>query len=221
MALLLLDRPAVRNALDSALVRSLTEAIARYVELPCLRAIVLGSTVRAMFCAGADLSIDDAERREVSDALYGLYEQLVTAGVPVIAAVDGPTVGGGAQLALAADVRIGSADARFRFAGPGHGLAVGPWALPSTVGRRGLELVVSQRFVAAAEAAQWGLLDRIVPEPLVAALELASGIAQLDAAAVRRAKEHVVRGEHLLERMRAERSGNAAVFTGTVTRATR
>ena len=88
----------------------------------------------------ADLSLADDERAQVSDLLYRLYQRMLLSPAPVIAAVDGPAVGGGAQLALASDLRVGGAGARLRFVGPGHGLAVGSWGLPSLVGRgRGCE----------------------------------------------------------------------------------
>jgi enoyl-CoA hydratase/carnithine racemase len=211
-----LDRPSVHNALDRALVSALHNHITNVAGDESLRAVVLASSTSGRFCAGADLSVPNDERRKVSDELYALYERMLRLAVPIIAAVDGPAVGGGAQLALAADVRLGSARARFQFAGPGHGLAVGPWALPSTIGRRGLEMVLSQRFVGADEAAAVGLLDRIADDPLEAATDLAVSVAHLDRAAVARAKRHMVAEERLLERLAEERSANGAVFTGEV-----
>lgn len=216
VAALRLDRPSRHNALDEGLVESLHRTLARVAADRATRAVVLTSSTPERFCAGADLSVTADERRRVSDRLYALYERIVTAPVPVFAAVDGPAVGGGAQLALAADVRLGSPRARFKFAGPGHGLAVGPWALPSTVGRRALELVLSQRFVHAEEAASLGLLDRLANDPVGEAIALAEGVRDLDREAVRRAKDHVVRGERLTERLAEERAANAAVFDGVV-----
>ncbi|GAA0502843.1 enoyl-CoA hydratase [Saccharopolyspora subtropica] len=213
-----LDRPERHNAFDAALVAALLEQLVEAAADEVLRAVVIGSTSRGRFCAGADLSVSDEERRGVSDGLYALYERMLRLPIPVVVAVDGAAVGGGAQLALAADVRLGSPQARFRFAGPGHGLSVGPWGLPSTVGRRALELVLSQRFVPADEAAAIGLLDRVVDDPHAAAVDLAASVAQLDRDAVRRAKEHVVAGERLVERLAAERAANTAVFDGAVRR---
>ncbi|MBB5157792.1 enoyl-CoA hydratase/isomerase family protein [Saccharopolyspora phatthalungensis] len=216
--LLSLDRPDVHNALNAALVDALHEQLAATAADATVRAVVLGSSTPGKFCAGADLAVPDAERRKVSDDLYGLYEKMLTLPIPVVAAVDGAAVGGGSQLALAADVRLGSPQARFRFVGPGHGLSVGPWGLPSTIGRRALELVLSQRFVDAEESVAIGLLDRLAEDPLRAAVELADSVARLDGDAVRRAKQQVVEGERLLARLAEERSANAAVFTGEVRR---
>jgi enoyl-CoA hydratase/carnithine racemase len=223
---LLLDRPDVRNAIDLDLVDALAAAVAE-VALEATgsssagrtRAVVIGSATPGMFCAGADLAIPDAERAQVSDRLYALYEALIALPVPVIAAVDGAAVGGGAQLVLAADVRYGSDRARLKFVGPGHGLAVGLWALPSVMGRgRALEAVLTQRFIGAEEAVASGLLDRLVADPPAEAMRVAEATGKLDPDAVARAKRLVVDGERLVDRLAAERAGNVAVFTGAVAR---
>jgi enoyl-CoA hydratase/carnithine racemase len=218
VGVLSLDRPSVHNAVDQELVTALRTGFAELGADDSVRAVVLASSTPGRFCGGADLAIPDAERRVVSEELYALYEAMITLPVPVVAAVDGAAVGGGAQLALASDVRLGSARARFLFVGPGHGLAVGLWALPSTIGRRAMDLVLSQRFVNAEEAVTIGLLDRVVEDPLEEAIALAGAVAERDPSAVRRAKEHVVRGERLVERLGQERDGNSAVFTGSVRR---
>lgn len=212
-----LDRPNVANALNLALVSELQSHIAGIDAEPATRAVLLTSTTPGMFCGGADLKVADSERAMVSDQMYVLYEQMIALRVPIIAAVDGAAVGGGAQLALASDVRLGSPRARFQFPGAGHGLSVGSWALPSTVGRRGLELVLSQRFVAAEESQQLGLLDRLVEQAEDESAALAHSVTQLDGDAVGRAKHEVTQHERLHERLAAERSGNGATFTGRVT----
>jgi enoyl-CoA hydratase/carnithine racemase len=223
---LLLDRPEVRNAIDLDVVDAMAAAVAEVARecspagppnAPRTRAVIIGSVAPGMFCAGADLAISDAERAEVSDRLYALYDALIALPVPVIAAVDGAAVGGGAQLVLAADVRYGSERARLKFAGPAHGLAVGLWALPSVVGRgQALDAVLLQRFVEAGEAVACGLLARVVADPAGEAMRVAEATGRLDAGAVARAKRLAVDGERLADRLAAERSGNAAVFTGAV-----
>jgi len=209
-----LDRPARRNALDLATIQALAAAVS---DAPGLRAVVLGSTTPGTFCAGVDLRVPDAERAAVSDRLYGVYAAMLELPVPVVAAVDGAAVGGGAQLVLAADVRLVSPGAAVRFGGPGQGLAVGAWGLPSAVGRgAALEAVLGQRLLDAVECVRLGLVERVVTDPLADALALAGSVAALDADAVRRAKALVVRGERLVERLDEERRANAAVFTGRV-----
>src|SRR4051812_42621777 len=85
---LLLDRPERHNALDRALVEALHAA----VEAEREHVIVLGSAKPGRFCGGADTSLDDAERAEVSTALYALYARILELPRPVLAALDGPAV---------------------------------------------------------------------------------------------------------------------------------
>lgn len=212
----LLDRPHRHNALDAATVDALHEVFAAASDSGA-RAVVLGSSRAGMFCSGADLRIDDAERALVSDRLYELYATMIHLPVPIVAAVDGAAVGGGVQLVLAADVRYGSRRAALRLAGPGHGLAVGLWGLPSAVGRgAAMHLALSGRSLNAEEAHRLGLLEELEDDPLAAAAALARGVVDLDPDAVARAKAAVVRGERLGERLAEERAGNRAVFTGAV-----
>ena len=127
-----LSRPERRNALDVSLLRAVTDALAAEPEAP----VLLGSTDPRVFCAGADLTISDAERAAVSDLVYDCCETIVTRPGPVIAVLTGPAVGGGAQLAAASDLRIAGPAARLRWTGPpGLDLAVGAWLLPDLVGR--------------------------------------------------------------------------------------
>jgi enoyl-CoA hydratase/carnithine racemase len=208
-----LDRPAKRNALDRELVTALGETFGDGEA----RAFVLGSSEPGAFSAGADLSLADAERAQVSDLLYRLYESMLRCPAPIVAAVEGPAVGGGAQLALASDLRVGGPAARLRFVGPGHGLAIGAWGLPSLVGRgRALELCLTMRPVDADEALALGLLDRVEADPRAVALELAAGFAQLDAGAVRRIKGTVRTASDLLAALEEERRGNLAAWSGAV-----
>jgi enoyl-CoA hydratase len=207
-----LDRPAARNALDQGLVEALDSAF----RSTAARAFVLGSADRRWFCAGADLRLADPERAAVSNRLYELYRTMLSASAPIVAAIDGHAVGGGAQLALASDLRIGSPSARFRFPGPGHGLSVGAWALPSLVGRgRALDLCLTMRNVDADEAVRIGLLDRLEPDPRQAACAVARELAVLEPAAAARVKMVTQTASGLLAALEAERAGNAR-WSGSV-----
>lgn len=200
-----LDRPERRNALDGPLVAALQDALTD----DAARAVVIASADPRSFCAGADLAIGDDDRARLSDALYALYEQIVRLPAVVIAAIGGPAVGGGAQLAIAADLRVAGTDARFRFAGPGHGLAVGAWALPSLVGRgRAMDLCLSMRTVGAAEAHAIGLVDRLADDPAATALALAAEFAALDGEAVSRVKAIAREATGLVAALALERQGN-------------
>lgn len=209
-----LNRAARRNAIDRTTVEALLEAFAGVDAA----AVVLGSTSRDSFCAGADISIADGERAAVSDLLYELYGRMVALPAPIIAAIDGHAVGAGAQLAVASDLRVAGPGTRIRFAGPGHGLAVGGWALPSLVGRgRAIDLCLSMRPVGADEALQIGLVDRVADDAEGAAVALAQDLAGLDRAAVARVKQVV--GTAAAARAAAleeERRGNRDAWSGSV-----
>ncbi len=212
LARVLLNRPQRRNALDRPMVAALLSAL----QSPALRAAVLASSDPGVFSAGADLDLPDAERAELSDELYSLYALVVGCAFPVVAVLEGPAVGGGAQLAMAADVRLASAGATLRFPGVGHGLAIGSWALPGLVGRgHAMELALSMRTVSADEALALGLVDRVVDDPMSHALALAEQVAGSDEHAVSRLKR-LVADETLLARLEAERRANRAAWTGSV-----
>ena len=200
-----LSRPERRNALDVSLLRAVTDALACEPEAP----VVLGSTDPRVFCAGADLTISDAERAAVSDLVYDCCETIVTRPGPVIAVLTGPAVGGGAQLAAASDLRIAGPAARLRWTGPpGLDLAVGAWLLPDLVGRAtALDLVLTGRWVEAAEALALGLVNRVCDDPELTAGQLAADLAGRGAGV-----KAVMAAGGLLDRLRAERSANRSAW---------
>lgn len=207
---ILLDAPRRRNALTLATVDRLHELMTTDPDDP----VALGSTSRDVFSAGADLTVDDATRARLSDRLYEVYEQMVRRPGPLLAVVEGPAVGGGAQLTTAADLRVASPAARWRWAGPGHGLAVGAWILPELVGRaRGLDLTMSGRWLAADEALTAGLVTTVTDDPWVAAAELLDRLAHADPAALARVKQ-VATTQGLLDRLAAERRLNREGWSG-------
>jgi enoyl-CoA hydratase/carnithine racemase len=202
-----LSRPERRNALDVSLLRAVTDALADEPDMP----VVLGSADPRVFCAGADLTISDTERAAVSDLVYDCCETIVTRPGPVIAALTGPAVGGGAQLAAASDLRIAGPGARLRWAGPpGLELAVGAWLLPDLVGRGpAMDLVLTGRWVEAAEALELGLVNRVCDDPDRVAAEIAADLAGRGAGAGVKA---VMSAGGLLDRLRAERSANRSAW---------
>ena len=208
------DRPERRNALDRSMVQALLDAFAEPEE----PVVLLGSTTRDAFCAGADLRLADDERAAVSDLLYELYGRMTACDAIVVAALDGPAVGGGAQLAIAADLRVASPGARIQVAGPGHGLAVAAWALPSLVGRgRAMDLCLTMRPVGAEEAVRIGLVDRLADDAAAAGLALATELAELDAAAAARVKRVAWASALALDALEDERAGNRAAWSGSMT----
>jgi enoyl-CoA hydratase len=202
-----LDRPERRNALDPQFLAAIRDALADSPGTPA----VLASADPRVFCAGADLTISDAERAVVSDLVYDTCETMVTRPGPVIAVITGAAVGGGAQLAAASDIRIASPDARFRWIGPpGLDLAVGAWLLPDLVGRGpALDITLTGRWVDAAEALALGLVNDVTDEAERAAGQIAADLAARGAGSGVKA---VTAAGGLLDRLRAEREVNRAAW---------
>ncbi len=208
-----LNRPDRLNAVNMPLVSALIEAF----DNVDARAVVLGSSTPKAFCSGADLDLEDAERARMSDLLYELYEKMVRLPVPIVVAMNGHAVGAGIQLAVASDLRIAGPETKMRVAGPGHGLAVAAWGLPSLVGRgRALDLCLTMRAVGAEEALEIGLVDRVEENPERAAVELAADLARLEPDAVSRVKRLATAASGLVDALREERSGNRATWSGSV-----
>src|SRR5690349_16867909 len=203
-----LSRPERRNALDVSLLRAVTEALAAEPGVP----VLLTSADPRVFCAGADLTITAAERAAVSDLVYDCCETIVTRTGPVIAVLTGPAVGGGAQLAAAADLRIAGPAARLRFTGPpGLPLSVGAWLLPDLVGRGvAMELTLTGRWVEAAEALALGLVNEVCDDPETVAAAIAARLAGRDPGVS--GVKAVMAAGGLLDRMRAEREANRAAW---------
>jgi enoyl-CoA hydratase len=231
-----LARPERRNALDVDLTVAVRDAIAADPEMP----VLLGSADPQVFCAGADLSISDAERSVISDLIYDCCETMVTRPGPVISVITGAAVGGGAQLAAASDLRIAGPGARLRWigprgtregasrgtrqstprgtrqnTGPGPDLAVGAWLLPDLVGRgTAMDLVLTGRWVEAAEALALGLVNRVTEDPERDAGQIAAELATRPGSGGGAAAgvKAVMAADGLLGRLRAEREVNRAAW---------
>jgi enoyl-CoA hydratase/carnithine racemase len=202
-----LARPERRNALDAALTEAVRDGLAAEPGQP----VLLGSADPLMFCAGADLTISDAERARVSDLIYDCCEIIVTRPGPVIAVLTGAAVGGGAQLAAASDLRVAGPAARLRWTGPaGLDLAVGAWLLPDLVGRPlALDLLLSGRWLEAAEALSSRLVSQVCDDPARAAEQLAVALAARGGGTGVKA---VMASGDLLDRLRAERAANRSAW---------
>lgn len=152
-------RPERRNALDTAHCRDLHAALDAALAAGA-RAIVLTGEGTA-FCSGADLhTVGDAG---FLDALYAMLQRVVEVPVPVVAAVNGPAIGAGTQLAIAADLRVVAEGAVFGLPTAGLGLAVDPWtvrrlALLAGGGPARRMLLACERLDVTAAA---GLVDRL------------------------------------------------------------
>src|SRR2546429_1539767 len=166
-----LNRPEKLNALDRTLCDELRDALALLTESDAVRVIVIPGAGRA-FCAGADLGVLDRDGSALVAAGKDVALALRAAPQPVLAAVNGPAAGGGANLALACDYRIASDQASIGQVFHKLGLVPdwgGSFFLPRLVGpSKALELVWSARMVPAAEALALGLFDRVVPHAQLA-----------------------------------------------------
>jgi enoyl-CoA hydratase len=121
-----LQRPERRNALNSQLVEELREAVEKAAGEE-VRAIVLTGQ-GTVFCAGADLS-GDAFAADYPDRLVALNLAIDATPLPVIAAINGPAIGAGLQLAMVCDLRVVSPDAYFQFPTSKYGLALDNWSI--------------------------------------------------------------------------------------------
>ncbi len=165
VAVLAMHRPASRNAMDSTMLMALADAIADAAADPELAGLLLTGDDE-VFSAGADVKepMDDRGRRRM-ELFTQVYESLTMFALPTAAAISGPAVGGGAELAIACDLRVADATARFRFPGAIYGIPVGT---ARTIGQVGLGIakdwVLSSRDITAEEAHSAGLVQRLVPE---------------------------------------------------------
>ena len=185
VALLEIDRPPV-NFVSVELVRDLADALEDIDASDNVRAVVLASAGKA-FCAGADLASPSGVGGSGMDSVNALYVQAVrlfAAKTPIVAAVQGAAVGAGLGLALVADFRVASPEARFaaNFVKlgfhPGFGIT---HTLPRVIGhQRAALMCLAGRRIRGDEAHVWGLADLLVPAEALrsAALELAREIAE-------------------------------------------
>ena len=189
-----LNRPEKLNAFDRPMCDDLIEALRMVTRSDAVRVIVVTGAGRA-FCAGADLKALPVEGPALVAAGKEIVLLLRAAPQPVLAAVNGPAAGGGANLALACDYRLAADTASIGQVFHKLGLVPdwgGTFFLPRLAGiSKALELVWSARMVPAAEAAQLGLFDRVVPAADLAAeaKTLATAWAAMPPPAVRAAKE--------------------------------
>jgi enoyl-CoA hydratase len=200
-----LNRPEVRNAIDLEMVEALHKACALLEERPRI-ALIVGSG--GTFAAGADIAQLRERRRD--DALRGInsgvFDRIHRLPMPVIALVDGYALGGGAELAYAADFRIGTSTTKIGNPEPGLGIlaaAGAGWRLRELVGEPlAKEILLAGRVLDADEALAVRLLNEVVfaEELEVAGHRLADRIAGQAPLAVRLTKQlfHAPREAHPL-----------------------
>lgn len=203
VAILTLNRPKVHNALNASIRVELTDAVRRVADSPAIGALILTGAGEKAFSVGADLKSPDSNHSATEFDTYlegtmrkgGWYANLCRYPKAVISAVNGYVAGSGLQLALTADILIGTASSRFWIPQVGLGLAphVGSLVkLARIIGQqRMLNTVLTGRRLSATEALEWGLLSEIVePADLVSrAKEIGATIAAQPRTAVHITKQ--------------------------------
>ena len=200
IAVVLLNRPQPQNALSDELMTALVDALRELDGDEAVRCIVLGGSERA-FAAGADIGqlaqatpVEMYYQRRVDR-----WDEIRALWTPLVAAVSGFCLGGGCELAMACDLIVASETAKFGQPETGLGLipgAGGTQRLTRAVGKAvAMDVILSGRFLSAAEAQRAGLVARVVAKEawLEEAKRVARDIAEKGPVATRLAKEAVDR----------------------------
>ena len=186
-----LNRPKAANAIDLQTAKDLMDAALCADEDPAVRVVVIAAAGR-MFCAGGDLASFEkagdatpALLKELTMHLHAAISRFARMDAPVIASVGGAAAGAGMSLVCATDIALCAESAKFTMAYTNAGLTPdgsSTYYLPRVIGpRRSLELMLTNRRLDAAEALEWGIVNRVVPDDDLAtetdalAARLASG----------------------------------------------
>jgi enoyl-CoA hydratase/carnithine racemase len=212
VALLRLDRPEARNAINTVMLEELIAHLDAARSDEALRVLVLSSTDHMGLSAGADVREDlDREGAIRRMQLFAdLYDALTGFPRPTIAACHGACVGGGAEIAVACDLRVGGSNMRLRFPGAGLGVPVGPARLVTLCGLSVAKyLLLTSKEIAVDEALRWGIVHKVAPAPRTeeVALQLATQIADHPPESVSRIKAMLHAWDGVEERSRAEGKG--------------
>jgi cyclohexa-1,5-dienecarbonyl-CoA hydratase len=166
VARMTLSRPE-HNLLNEAFLRELSDGITLAGQNPEVKLVVLDSACK-VFCGGIDIGEYTSERVfQMLDAFHAAFSGMLDVGKPVICVVNGPAIGGGAELAAFGDLVIATPKARF--AQPEISIGVFPplasTILPFLVGpKRALEIILTGEAITAERALDLGLINRLVPE---------------------------------------------------------
>lgn len=192
------NRPDSLNAFDMAMFARFEEELAKAAADEDVRAIIIGARGGRSFSAGFDIhemaKFDAVQMRQAFEARDPVIKQVALHPKPVIAAVDGICYGGGALVALAADIRVATPALRFKVTAVSYGGANATWSLPPLVGpARAKEILMTGRVIESDEALSIGLVNRIVPSDTLwaEAMSIATAIAEKPAAGIAGIKQLV------------------------------
>ena len=207
IALITINRPESRNALDLEHYEALSDAWSRVRDDNDIRAAIVTGAGDKAFCAGADLKSYIGRNPELSELWLTQKAQLLNRGLevwkPVIAAVNGACVGGGMTLLLATDIRIAVRDARIGVTEVQHGV------IPANGGTQRLlqqiphcvamEMLLTGQPISAEKAERWGLINAVVEREalLERAFEYAHSISANAPLAVQAVKELALRSRDM------------------------
>lgn len=212
VAIIRLARPDSRNAINTRMLEELLEHLAAAREDEAVRVLVVSSNDHLGLSAGADVreELDEAGRVRRMQLFADLYDQLTAFPKPTVAACHGACVGGGAEIAVACDLRVGGSNMRLRFPGAALGVPVGPARLVTLAGLSVAKyLLLSAKEVNAEQALRWGLIHKVAPGARTeeVAIELATSCAASPPESVARLKEMLHGWDGVVERSRAEGEG--------------
>jgi enoyl-CoA hydratase len=178
-AVLTIDRPERRNAIDGATAQALHDGFRAFAEDDGARVLIVTGAGDEAFCAGADLKALETLDTDAHGGPLGFTR--LASPKPTIAAVLGWCLAGGFELALWCDLRVAAPSARFGFTERRFGVPLidgGTQRLPRIVGSgRALDLVISGRVIDVEEADRFGLVTEIAARPVERAMAMAEAIA--------------------------------------------
>jgi enoyl-CoA hydratase/carnithine racemase len=182
IALLRLEREGSRNAINTQMLEEMLAHLATAREDDEVRVLVISSNDHLGLSAGADVKeeLDEEGRVRRMQLFADLYDQLVAFPKPTVAACHGSVVGGGAEIAVACDLRVGGGNLRLKFPGAELGVPVGPARLVTLCGLSVAKyLLLTSRNISADEALRMNLIHRVAPAARTeeVALQLAGEVA--------------------------------------------
>ena len=202
-----LNRPAVRNALNTAMMTELRDLFQQvYINTGALRSIVVTGAGDKAFCAGGDLkqrnTMTDVEWQQQHAILEQAIEAIMACPIPLIAAVNGDCMGGGLEVALCCDFIYAADNARFALPEGKLGImpgGCGTQNLTRAVGeRRAKELILTGRVFDAASAHEWNLVNEVVTQSglVNVVLAVADEISQLGPLSAMQIKQSIDVASH-------------------------
>jgi enoyl-CoA hydratase len=212
IAVLRLQRPEARNAIDTSMLKLLIGRLKDARDDEDVRVLVVSSSDHMSLSAGADVKeqLDEHGGVDRMQLFADLYDGLTGFPKPTIAACHGDVIGAGAEIAVACDMRVGGSNLRMRFPGAALGVPVGPARLVTLCGLATAKyLLLSSRHVGADEALRIGLVNRVAPAARTesAAMELAAEVARHPPEAVARLKRMLHEWDRVEERAANEGAG--------------